>query len=323
MNKDNTINILICLDDLDWNYARHCAVTMLSILETNKNNKIKFFILSSCLPEDSIKELKRIAHEYNQEIEFIIRDNIVPDDIKSLLIYHNKNLTRWTRYRLFFNLYIKDINRILYLDCDTIVAKDLSEFYNMDMEWKTIVGYYDPPVFRYKKKNLNTNSYINAWVLLIDVEKYNNHPITIGAINEVNKAYWQYLNLADQDYLNILFSDEILIYKRCINYLAIRPDPLPNKWIDEAIIIHCVIKPYLKYSLCPRKVIKLYYSYLNKTKRKDYPKEDNSRNILTYFFELLCHFVYLSIECIFWIKRVVWFGNLKISERLRNLFHKK
>jgi lipopolysaccharide biosynthesis glycosyltransferase len=317
MSKNNTINILICLDDLDWNYTRHCAVTMLSVLETNKNNKIKFYIISSCLPEDNINELNRIVNEHNQEIEFIIHDNIIPEYIKSLLI-NSVNLTRWTRYRLFFNLYIKDIDRILYLDCDTIIVKDLSWFYNMDMEWKAIVGVCDP--FIYEKRILDTNHYINAWVLLIDANKYGKQPVTEGKIKSINNRYWKYLSNADQDYLNILFKDDILVCEIWFNYFVVRP--FLCLWLENASILHCLAKPYLKYSLCPKHVIKLYYSYLNKTKWKWFPKSTD-KSLWKYIFDIIGLFLALCIEKIFWPKWVLRYHSLRITERIHNLLRTK
>ena len=319
MSRNNTINILICFDDLDWNYARHCAVTMLSILETNKMNKIKFYIISTCLSEDNIKELNRIVNEYNQEIEFIIRDNVIPENIKSILI-NSGNLTRWTRYRLFFNLYIKNIDRILYLDCDAIITKDLSKIYNMDMKWKTIVGYYEVPALRYRKKNLDTDHYINVWVLLIDVKKYNQHPITTEEIKSINKKYGKKLNFDDEDYLNVLFRDEILIYEQWMNYLLTRP--FFNKWLSRATILHCVFKPYFKYTICPQKAVKLYYEYLDKTKWKWFPKI-RDKSLLKYIWSLLYFFVIFWIEKVWWGKWIARFDDLKITEKLRKLFRIK
>ena len=80
--------------------------------------------MSSCLPEENVKELKRIVKLYNQEIEFIIEGNIIPETIKNTVINH-RTLTWGTRYRLFFPYYIKNIDRLLYMDCDVLVTKDI------------------------------------------------------------------------------------------------------------------------------------------------------------------------------------------------------
>ena len=154
------MNILLCIDDFKWTYTRHCAVTILSLLETNKNHKIKIFIMSSCLPQENIDELKRIVALYNQEIEFIIHDNIIPENIKNTVI-NRRNLTRWTRYRLFFPLYIKNIDRLLYMDCDILVTKDINDIYNMDMKWKAIAWYYDTIFAYFKNKEFWLKHYID------------------------------------------------------------------------------------------------------------------------------------------------------------------
>ena len=65
--------------------------------------------------------LKRVI---NQEIEFIIHDNIIPEEIKNAVI-NCRNLTRGTRYRLFFPNFIKNVDRLLYMDCDVLVTKDI------------------------------------------------------------------------------------------------------------------------------------------------------------------------------------------------------
>jgi len=312
----NTINILIAYDDLDWNYTRHCCVTILSILENNKKNKIKFYIISSCLSKENVDYIKNLVDEYNQDIEFIIRDTVIPKNIQSLLI-NRGILTWWTFYRLFFNLYIKDVERILYLDCDTIITKDLSYIYNMDMQWKPIAWYYDSEMNRHEREVLDTDHYINAWVLLIDAKEYIKYPITIEKIKQANKKYEKRLNYADQDYLNILFRDEILISERWMNYLITRP--FLNSGINKATIIHCLYKPYLKYSFCPKKVKKLYYHYLNKTKWKWYPEKVNW-NLTNYIVENLHKLLILIILKIFGVKWVFYYDNLRLKERVLWLF---
>ena len=269
MNKISTMNILFCFDDIDWNYTRHCAVTILSVLETNKTNKIKFYIMSSYLSKDNIEELKRIVNKYNQEIEFIINNDIISKDLKQSII-NRKNLTRWARYRYFFPKFINWIDRILYLDCDILVIKDITEIYNMNMNWKFIVGYYDTVFASYKNKLFWTRNYINSGVLLFDVNKYNMNKINTETIEKINDKYWKYFNGCDQDKINIIFKDDIFIYKKWMNFLI--ENKYFNKWINDAEIVHCLQKPYIQHSNIPKEFRNLYYKYLNQTKWKWYRK---------------------------------------------------
>ncbi len=266
----NKINVLFCLDDVNWDYTRHCAVTILSLLETNKNNKIKIWILSSILPQENIDELKRIVNLYNQEIEFIIRDDIIPEELKKVIINRRESL-RWPRYRWFFPNIIKNVDRLLYMDCDVLVMKDISEIYNMDMHWNAIAGYYDVWPFRCKNKLFHTKYYINSWVLLFDASKYDVHKINISKMQEINEKYSCYFHWWDQDKCNIIFKDDIYLYKRWMNYQV--TGNYFNAWIDDAEIIHCLDKPYKQYNNVPKKLVNLYYHYLSKTKREGYPEK--------------------------------------------------
>lgn len=303
-------NVLLCIDDFKWDYARHCAVTILSLLETNKKHKIKIFIMSSCLPEENIEELKRIVKLYNQEIEFIIRDDLIPEEIKKSVI-NRRNLTWGTWYRLFFPYYIKNIDRLLYMDCDVLVTKDILDIYNMDMEWKAIAGHYEPEQARYlKKKYFWLGNYVNAWVLLFDAKKYDLTKINTWNIKKLNKQYWKWINDSDQDYLNLIFADDIIVKDEWMNFILERP--FCNPWYEDASILHCLAKPYAQYSLSPKKIRKLYDYYLQKTKWKDVPKE-KPFGLIWYIITIIYWAIFVVLRKIFWVRAV---------SMLFNLFHK-
>lgn len=292
MDKLENMNILISFDDIDWNYTRHAAVTIFSLLETNKRNKIKIYVLSSNLSQENIDELKRIVKLYNQKIEFIIRDDIVPEELKKVII-NKREWIRWPWYRWFFPSCIKNIDRILYMDCDVLVTWDIANIYNMDMHWKAIAGYLDCFPFRCKKKVFNLKNYINSWVLLFDAKRYNEKKINVKKMEEINKKYSKYFQWWDQDKANIIFKDDIFVYDKSMNYQII--GKYFNKNLSKAIIVHCLQKPYIKYTCLPSKIINLYYYYLNQTKWKWYPKQKNNwwlvSNLYPYFYYIYYNFL--------------------------------
>lgn len=303
-------NVLLCVDDFKWDYSRHCAVTILSLLETNKNHRIKFFIMSSCLSEENIKELKRIVDLYNQEIEFIIRKNFIPKEIKESVI-NRRNLTWWTWYRLFFPNYINNIDRLLYIDCDVLITKDISEIYDMDMKWKAIVGYLEPEQARYlKKQYFWLNNYINAWVLLFDAKKYDVKKINKWIVEKLNRYYWKHIDDSDQDYLNLIFSEDIIIWREWMNFIIERP--FFNRWVENAEILHVLAKPYFEYSFAPKNVCDLYDYYLNKTKWKDYPKEKQF-SFLWYAIRILYWIIFVIFKKIFWVRAIAFLFKLLVK----------
>lgn len=272
MNKDNEINILLSFDDKDWNYTRHVAVALFSLLETNKRHKIKIYIMTSKLSQENINELKRIVSLYNQKIEFIIDENILSKDLKESIIFNGRKLTRWSRYYLFFPKYIKWIDRILYVDCDVLFMKDIADIYFMDMKWKTIVWYYDAMYpLSYKSKFFWLNNYINSWVLLINTERYDMSKVNAYKMKEINEKFWKYFTGADEEKMNLIFCNEIWIGEKCMNYQITNKYFI--KWIDKAKILHCIEKPNVQYASIPKDIKELYYYYLGKTKRKWFPEK--------------------------------------------------
>lgn len=290
--RKQKINILLCFDDNDWNYTRHATVTILSILETNKKNKIKIYIMTSSLSQENMDELRRITNLYNQEIEFIIRDDIVPEELKKVII-NKREWIRWPRYRYFFPKFIKWIDKILYIDCDVLVVDDIYDLYNMDMHWKAIAGYLDCFPYRCKNQLFWTKKYINSGVLLFDIKKYDVGKINVKKMKEINEKYSKYFHWWDQDKANIIFKDDIFIYNETMNYQIIWK--YFNKNMSKAKIIHCLEKPYVQYPNCPTKLVKLYYHYLSYTRRKWYPiKKSNSwylQNLYSHIYSFYYNFL--------------------------------
>ena len=302
MDKRGIINILFSFDDLDWNYTRHAAVAILSLLETNKKNKIKIYIMTSYLSTENICELKRIVSLYNQDIEFIIDNHILPEDLTKCIITNWRKLTRWSRYYLFFPKYIKWIERILYVDCDVLFQKDISDIYFMNMKWKTIVWYYDVmyPI-SYKSKKFWIKNYINSWVLLIDAKKYDISKVNANKMQEINEKYWEYFTGADEEKMNLIFKDEILIWNKLMNYQI--TSKYFSAWIDDAIIVHCIEKPNVQYASIPKKFVKIYYNYLNLTKRKKFPEKKADYWYLKYTYNCLSNFFIHLLPIVLW-KRI-------------------
>lgn len=265
------MNILLCLDDISWEYSRHACVTLLSLFETNSKHLFHIYIVSSHISERNQWEINNIVSSHWSAVFFIISPDIIPADIKDELIFSRQELTYATFYRLFFCEHIdtSQIERILCLDCDTLVRKDIRALYERDMWNNIIVGSRDTQWMEYlKKKTLWLKHYINAWVLLIDIQKYKKIDLKKN-IQYINKYYKDVLKNDDQDYINLIFQDAIQIY----------PSNKMNCMIDrkyfiryrDATILHLTNKAYLLSMPIPKEIRNLYFSYLNKTTFKDYP----------------------------------------------------
>ncbi|MBY8279813.1 hypothetical protein KW516_19020 [Vibrio fluvialis] len=156
--------------------------------------------------------------------------------------------------------------RVLYLDCDTLVQSDLSELANINMNDNWIGAsvenhckYYRPAVYEHKypeeearRRSLNPE-YFNSGVLLIDLHKFNGEFMPGFAATASEYIF------PDQDYLNKLavpFAKMPRLYN-CLPEMRV-PDLLETEHLIDvrremmrAKIVHYAgrIKPYTSNGL--------------------------------------------------------------------------
>ncbi|MDR2540254.1 MAG: hypothetical protein LBD11_00275 [Candidatus Peribacteria bacterium] len=149
----------------------------MSLFESNKKQTINIYIISSTLKPENKAELEHIANNYGQKIHFFIGpvEKIIPKSTQKILIWNKEGGRPFTIfYRMFFSSIFPEItDRILYLDSDTLVIKDLGKLYNQDFEGDTLIGGRDVSWMRYwKKQKLGIENYMNSGVLLINIPKF-------------------------------------------------------------------------------------------------------------------------------------------------------
>lgn len=107
-------------------------------------------------------------------------------------------------YRLSLSNLIKDYNKIIYLDCDTLTHKDLLEFYNLDMKGNYYLGF---PALEIGELVINgTRNYISSGVMLINIKELRK----VNAPYLFEKYYKNYGTKKVDEYLiNIVFFNKI------------------------------------------------------------------------------------------------------------------
>lgn len=162
----NVINVAYAFDK-NYHYITH--VSMKSImLNQNKDTFINFYILVSNLTVNQKNVINRISKEHkNCKIKFFDMGNQFKE-------YHlaNKVWSTANFYRLRLPDLLRDIKKIIYLDTDTLIYKDLSKIYNYNIEGKYFIGMleYKGPKF-FEKNNVSFNNFINTGVMLCNLEE--------------------------------------------------------------------------------------------------------------------------------------------------------
>lgn len=272
----------------DNNYVWLMGISLLSLLENNKKtNDIEIYLLGKNISEDSKKVLSQIISKYNSKIYFYNIENLpIPKYLET-----NGRWPIICYARLFACYLLKDVNRILYLDCDTIVLEDISELFTEQYDDYPVYGCKDFIGNAYKKligmpkEAVN----VNGGVLLFNLQQMRDLD-SITKINRFLDKYGRNISYADQDILNGTFwkemgvldpSYDIMSIMKVFNYKEIIQLKHPmgccsveevNSALKNPIIIHYTgnyrtKRPWFKDSNHPYK--NEFYKYKNMSPWKD------------------------------------------------------
>ena len=161
----NFINVAYAFDT-SYQYITH--VSMKSImLSQNRDTFIIFHIMVPSKINDKEKEvIDKITKEYkNCELKYYY----IGDRFKEINV---KGYITWST-AMYYRLRLPDLlpneKRVLYLDCDTLIYKDLTNLYNYDIEGKYFIGMLEPRDLSYL--GLEVNNYINTGVMLFNLDE--------------------------------------------------------------------------------------------------------------------------------------------------------
>ncbi len=286
------MNILYTLND---KFVPQVASGIVSVCENNKDiDDINFFLISMGITPENKKKLNKMVDSYHQKIDII--------ELKDLKTYFDFEFDTngWNPIvlaRLLVDKILpKNIDKVLYLDGDTICRGSLKELWEDDMDGRVIGASIEPTYSKKQKQNLNLENshYYNAGVLLINLKKWRNEEIGKKII-DYYREHKGNLFANDQDAINGCLKAQIYTLSPKYNYYNIfdqysynflkkleKPAQYISKDIfDEAranpVIIHYLgeERPWRKYNT--HKYRADYKKYLSMTDWKDTPDEEGWR----------------------------------------------
>ena len=196
----NYISISFCLDNI---YILNSYVAMISILD-NKNyaTYISFYmIVSKDFENENFDIISSLYEQYDLfNITFIKINNLFNNVITF------RYITKSAYYKLILADLLPNLNKIIYLDSDIIVYKDLFNLYNHNFNNNLILA---APIFgAYKFRNL-TKSY-NTGILLLNLQKMRELNFSKKIKEIINSGFTDTkYHLHDQAILNEYFYEYI------------------------------------------------------------------------------------------------------------------
>ena len=202
----STLNVLYACDE---NYAPFAGISMFSLFENNRDiERIRVYLVSDNVTDKSLSLLRAQAESFERELIIIDAASIV-DIIKKLNIPSYRG-SYTTNFRMFFHTFVDpDVDKLLYIDCDTIVASSLAPLLTLDMQGKAVAVVRDSLTTSYKTLiGLDENdAYFNAGITFIDVKIWTEKKITERLLDHIQNVRSRYCN-PDQDLLNIALRDD-------------------------------------------------------------------------------------------------------------------
>ena len=317
------MHIVYACDDY---YGEFLATSMVSLFRNHRNHEIHIYILDCGICKETKNKLQYLCNEYKKEISFVL----VSEYINRLPLNMGERKISIASYaRLFLTSILpKEVDRILYLDCDTLVNGSLDGLWSKDLKDKLVGGVGDTVDLFFKEKlGLSGKEiYINAGVLLI--------PLATWRLEGLEEKFMETIKIFegnvphhDQGVLNLVCANRKLVlplkYNVTSNIYSFSRSSLlkmyemktfyKEKEMEESKINPSIIhftagivgRPWHEKCKHPKKY--LYYFNRSLTPWEDRKLEKDNKNLQVKAFE----FLYCSVN-----KKIATSAYLCISKAL-------
>lgn len=201
------MNILVTLDS---NYVTPLCTMLSSLIRSNPRTAFDIYVAYAHLTEADFQRIGKAVDGSGSRIIGIR----VPDSLfeKAPVL---KRITKATYYRLFASMYLPEtLERILYIDPDTMILRDISALYHLPFGDNFFAGCTHMNSFTNFVQTARLgmspkNAYINAGILLINLRALRAF-FSPNDVFDFVERHASTLFLADQDVLNALYGDRIL-----------------------------------------------------------------------------------------------------------------
>lgn len=226
------MNIMIGIND---NYIFPAKVMLTSLCENNKFEKHYVYVLYDVrnLNTRNIENLKSLEKQYDVEICPIEFNADIFEEFPMNLHFSVETYFRFMAQEML----PKSVERVLWLDADMVIIKNIKDFYYQDFENKLIAACRTNNK-REKEFLINLDldpdiGYFNAGIILFNLKSIR-EKICIRNFFECLQKYKEKIVWLDQDILNIVFAyDKKLIENQVYNFTFFSDTVFSPKDIDE------------------------------------------------------------------------------------------
>ncbi len=242
---DETIVVAYCFDR---NYAPFAAVSTYSLIKNSKS-KLRIYWCTGEADAEYARELARSVQERIPHELIVVPLRV--DLFSNWRTYHGVLLASHYSAAAFFRLLLPDTlteNRIIYIDCDTIVQSDLGELFTLNMQGKLLAAVPDRWAALLIRMPLPAREpYVNTGMLLLDLASLRRDGF-LEKCRSIYEVHGEDIVFPDQCLINKYAEGRKLVLSEKWNRLTLAGSRLAKHFegLDQAAIVHfsSALKPW-------------------------------------------------------------------------------
>ena len=181
------------------------VVTSVGINVTSDD--VTMYLLHNGLIDSTVKRLQKIADRYNVGLKFLEIDLEILKDCPVNENFHYGNIMMYAR--LLLPSMLPNLDKVIYLDCDLVVCKDLQSLWETDVNDMAVA--MAPDLWYQDKGTLSrlgiNNNYLNSGVIVMNLDYWRKHDVQNRLLSYIiDKGKELIYN--DQDALNVILQKE-------------------------------------------------------------------------------------------------------------------
>lgn len=206
----------------DDKFAEILGCSLVSLYENSKDmEKITVYIFDAGISDVNKAKLQQITRNYKNRNIIFIRGKDISERLSMKITVDRGSLSQYAR--LFVSSELpQTLNRVIYLDCDTIVNQSIRELWNLDIQGKTIGALMDA-FSRYYRANIgleDNDILFNSGVMLIDLEKWREKNVERRLMDFIVKRHGR-IQQGDQGALNYVLAHDTYCFEPRFNSVTI------------------------------------------------------------------------------------------------------
>ena len=282
------INILVCTDN---NYIVPLAALLDSFRDTAKNSKITIHWFALEVSDSNVKKISKLADYLDYKIKLY---KFLKSSISSKFFISGR-ISSAAYLRLYLADKLKDVSKVLYLDCDMILLGDIKDLWAYDVSPYVAAVVKDAADINLSHLGkLTPKAYFNSGMMLINLDQWEKNKIQDKLFKLLDQKI--HFRFHDQDLLNLALNNKVSFIDSKWNLIPSRTNKYVIKYVamiarmslERVLKLNTIIhyaaskKPWHYLSSHPLKF--LWWKHLRRTEFSNFVPED--KNLFNFFFKI-------------------------------------